>query len=93
MLKLAEDAFTGFSLAPIMLVGLSGTLLAIAGFIGVIVGLIASSNLVIAVSYATILAAIILISLSTIGQYIGRTYQQVQGRPLYIVKDKLEHEK
>lgn len=91
MLKLAEDAFTGFSLVPIMIVGTSGTLLSLVGFIGVIIGLVASSNLVVAVSYATILTGIILISLSTIGQYIGRTYQQVQGRPLYIVKEKLEH--
>ncbi|PIY17477.1 glycosyltransferase [Candidatus Dojkabacteria bacterium CG_4_9_14_3_um_filter_150_Dojkabacteria_WS6_41_13] len=91
MVKLAEDALTGFSLAPIMIVGVSGTLLAIVGGAGVIVGLFAQNLTLVALSYATILTGIILIALSTIGQYIGRTYQQVQGRPLYIVKSKLEH--
>ncbi|MFZ6022713.1 MAG: glycosyltransferase family 2 protein [Patescibacteria group bacterium] len=91
MLKLAEDAFTGFSLAPIMLIGTSGTLLAFAGMIGVIIGLITSTTLVTALSYATILTGVLLVSLATVGQYIGRTYQQVQGRPLYIVKKLLTH--
>jgi len=91
MIKLAEDALTGFSLAPIMIVGVSGTLLAMVGGVGAIIGLVMQNVTLVALSYATVLTAIILIALSTIGQYIGRTYQQVQGRPLYIVKSKLEH--
>ncbi len=91
MFRLAEDAFTGFSLAPIMMVGLSGMLLAAAGFTGTIIGLIADKSIVVLLGFITILTGIILLALATIGQYIGRTYQQVQGRPLYIVKKKLEH--
>lgn len=91
MVKLAEDALTGFSLVPIMIVGVSGTLLALAGGTGAIVGLFAQNQLLVGLGYATILTGIILIALSTIGQYIGKTFQQVQGRPLYIVKSKLEH--
>lgn len=91
MFKLAEDAFTGFSLAPIMIVGFSGTGLAITGFIGTVTGLISQHTVLILLGYMTILVGTILIALATVGQYIGRTYQQVQGRPLYIVKKKLEH--
>lgn len=93
MLRLAEDALTGFSVAPIMLVGTAGSILAFAGIIGAIIALITMQTLVLALSYATILTGIILISLATIGQYVGRTYQQVQGRPLYILKEKLVHTK
>jgi len=91
MLKLAEDAFTGFSLAPIMIVGVAGSALALVGIVGTIVGIVSRTVISMALGYATILTGVILIALSIIGQYIGRTYQQVQGRPLYILKEKLEH--
>jgi len=91
MLRLAEDAFTGFSLAPIMIVGVSGTLLSLVGMVGTIIGLFSQNAMTVTLGYGTILTGVIMISLSTIGQYIGRTYQQVQGRPLYIVKETLEH--
>jgi dolichol-phosphate mannosyltransferase len=92
MLRLAEDALTGFSIAPIMMVGTAGTVLAAAGFIAAIVGLVTGHLTVSALGYGTVLTGIIMISLSVIGQYVGKTYQQVQGRPLYIVKTRLVRE-
>ncbi|MCC7303805.1 glycosyltransferase family 2 protein [bacterium] len=91
MMRLAEDAFTGFSLAPIALVGYSGTLLAAGGFMGTIIGLLLANSIIVLLGYGTLLTSIVLLALAAIGQYIGRTYQQVQGRPLYILKKKLEH--
>lgn len=91
MFRLAEDAFTGFSLAPIMIVGVLGTLLALIGLAGTVLGLFLPSELLIIISFMTALSGVIMVSLATIGQYIGRTYQQVQDRPLYILQKKLLH--
>ena len=91
MMRLAEDAFTGFSMAPIMMVGVAGSILALVGIISAIISLIGQSLTGAAMGYATVLVGVVLLSLATIGQYIGRTFQQVQGRPLYIVKTRLTH--
>jgi dolichol-phosphate mannosyltransferase len=92
MIRLAEDAFVGFSVAPIMMIGACGTILSIIGAIAAVIGVVATQLTVAALGYATILTGILMISLATIGQYIGRTFQQVQNRPLYIVKTDLKHE-
>jgi dolichol-phosphate mannosyltransferase len=86
MFRLAEDALTGFSTYPISAVGSVGSLLSIGGLFGVIGFMITNRPLFIQMSYNTLLTGIVLIALSVIGQYTGRTYQQVQGRPLYILK-------
>jgi hypothetical protein len=35
------------------------------------------------------LGGIILLVLGVIGEYVGRIYEEVQGRPLYLIKEKL----
>lgn len=90
MVKLAEDALTGFSLAPIFMVGIAGTLLAIAGIFVSIIGLLYANILISGLGFCTALSGILMISMATIGQYTGRTYQEAQRRPLYIVRKVYE---
>jgi dolichol-phosphate mannosyltransferase len=92
MLRLAEDGLIGFSIAPIMLIGSLGAVLATVGFTAAVVGLIISNLTLISLGYMTVLTGILMISLTIIGQYVGKTFQQIQGRPLYIVKTKLDRE-
>jgi hypothetical protein len=35
------------------------------------------------------LGGIVLMVLGVIGEYIGRIYEEVQGRPLYLIKDRI----
>jgi dolichol-phosphate mannosyltransferase len=91
MLRLAEDGLTGFSVAPIMLIGTLGTILAGVGLLSSIIGLYLQHLTVVSLGYMTILTGVMMISLTVIGQYVGKTFQQIQGRPLYIVKTKLDH--
>ena len=96
MLRFSLDAITGFSYAPLQLAtsvgfGLAGlsllaivaaAILRLAG--GAIVGQASTLILVL------FLGGIQLIFLGIIGEYLGRIYDEVRGRPLYIVHDVLD---
>jgi dolichol-phosphate mannosyltransferase len=95
MLRLALTAITGFSYVPLQLA-------TIMGFISAGISLIAIPIVVIMritgsgafFGQATTLIAVLffggvqLISLGILGEYIGRIYDEVKGRPLYIVRSK-----
>jgi dolichol-phosphate mannosyltransferase len=92
MLKLALNAVTGFSYVPLQL----ATYL---GFISAAISIIAIPVIILFrllghqefLGQATTLIAVLflggvqLISLGILGEYIGRIYDEVKGRPLYIV--------
>jgi len=94
MLKLALNAITGFSYFPLQV----ATYL---GFISAGIGIVAIPIVVLErltgskafYGQATTLIAVLffggvqLISLGVLGEYIGRIYDEVKGRPLYIVRD------
>jgi glycosyltransferase involved in cell wall biosynthesis len=90
----AIDGITSFSLAPLKVwsyVGLSLSLLALiyASFL-ILRTLIYGVDLP---GYASIMVGVLflggiqLITLGVIGEYLGRVYEEVKGRPLYLVRD------
>ena len=97
MLRLAMDGITGFSSKPLTLpVGAGLGLLALAG-----AGLIALIVLVCtcgvpawlwAVDGLLLVQGVTLFFMGVQGMYLGRMYDEVKGRPLYIVADRINAE-
>lgn len=93
MLRLAVDGIVGFSAAPLWLGTIAGMLMAIAaGGYGVLaIGLkLAGVHGVPGygswMATITFLSGIQLIVIGILGQYLARIYDEVRGRPLYIVR-------
>jgi dolichol-phosphate mannosyltransferase len=97
MLRFAWDGITGFSYLPLQMATYLG--FAIAAFsalaILVVVALRVFANTEPLEGQATTLVTVLflgsvqLISLGIIGEYLGRIYNEVKGRPLYIVSNVL----
>ncbi len=97
MLRLGLDGITSFSNKPLKIsIGL-GAVLSITSFIFLIFVFVARlfDLVVMEPGYASIMCVIlfffgiVLIMLGIIGEYIGRIFEEVKGRPLYIIADKL----
>ncbi|MDD2522051.1 MAG: glycosyltransferase family 2 protein [Anaerolineaceae bacterium] len=94
MLQLALNAITGFSTYPlklltsggIFLVGLSLALLVIYLLLAIFNNFDLTYVLAIWLSLI-FLAGVLLIGMGLLGEYIGRTYDEAKGRPLYIVAE------
>jgi len=90
----AIDGITSFSLAPLKVwsyVGLSLSILAL-----IYASFLLLRTLIYGVDlpgYASIMVGVLflggiqLITLGVIGEYLGRVYEEVKGRPLYLVRD------
>ncbi|MEO8828963.1 glycosyltransferase family 2 protein [Lapillicoccus sp.] len=91
MLKLSIDSITGFSMAPLRLatfLGLGGGALAVLLALYAIVASLSGRTVAGWTSTVLIVAsvgAVQLICLGLLGEYIGRMYTQMQGRPTYFV--------
>jgi dolichol-phosphate mannosyltransferase len=94
MLKLAINAITSFSHVPLQLATYAGFILAGISLVGILVTIImrlsgSSAFLGQATTLVSVLflGGIQLIFLGIIGEYLGRIYDEVKNRPLYIVAD------
>jgi glycosyltransferase involved in cell wall biosynthesis len=93
MLKLAITAITGFSFFPLQIATIAGFIIAGLSAAGAIVVIYARLFLASQafLGQATTLVAVLflggvqLITLGIIGEYLGRIYDEVRGRPLYII--------
>jgi dolichol-phosphate mannosyltransferase len=97
MMKFALDGITSFSSRPLRIASHVGLFFAVAslalmsglvvyklsGGTGVIQGW---TSLIVAV---LLLGGLNLIAIGLLGEYIGRIYDQVKGRPTYLVKDRV----
>jgi undecaprenyl-phosphate 4-deoxy-4-formamido-L-arabinose transferase len=101
LLRLNFDLVTGFSLVPLQLFSLLGMLVAIASVLLYLVVL--SLRLLGGGSWPSLwealwdrdvlvffLLGIVLFGLGLVGEYVGRIYEQVRGRPRYVVGAVLE---
>lgn len=95
MLRFSLDAIASFSHLPLQLATYVGLLSAGLAFIGipVVVGLHFAGSYLPGFGSLTIaillLGGIQLIALGVIGEYVGRIYDEVKHRPLYIVREEL----
>jgi glycosyltransferase involved in cell wall biosynthesis len=93
MLRLAADGIMGFSVAPLKFISRLGYFISFLSFLGILytvgVKLFAPETAVPGWAFITIgmffLGGIQITMLGVLGSYIGRTYAQTQGRPLYSV--------
>jgi dolichol-phosphate mannosyltransferase len=93
MMRFAVDAITGFSIAPLIIATIIGWIMAAVGFalfLYSIVGWLLEKNLP---GWTSLMAAIGMLSgiqflvLGIIGSYLGRIYDQMKGRPLFMIRD------
>jgi len=96
MFRLAFSAITSFSTVPLRLATYTGF---VTSFMSLIVGIyfiyLKIFHNIPVLGYASIMVSIFfvggiqLLVLGIFGEYLGRTYQEVQRRPLYILKESL----
>jgi glycosyltransferase involved in cell wall biosynthesis len=100
MFKFALDAITSFSYAPLQLATYLGFVIAglsaIAALLVVLARLFMGTNPFYgqATTLVTVLflGGVQLITLGIIGEYLGRIYDEIKGRPLYLVREALGFE-
>lgn len=95
MIRFSLDAITGFSYAPLQLATTFGSLIAGISFLGILVaaivrvftgGIVGQGT---TISVVLFLGGIQLIFLGVLGEYLGRIYDEVRGRPLYVLRETL----
>ncbi len=95
MFSLALDAVTGFSVRPLRIISAAGCLVSLLSFIGIIWTFFQyfSGNTVWGWSSTLCVLCFVsgvqLISLGVVGEYIGRIYTEVKGRPRYIIAKRI----
>ena len=92
MLRLANNAITSFSFVPLRLASYFGFFLATISLVGILITvLLRLSGSEFFIGQATTLVSVLflggiqLIFLGIIGEYLGRIYDEVKERPLYLV--------
>lgn len=96
MTRFATDAITGFSYFPLQLATYFGFVTAVISVLAIFIvillrlftpgeALLGQATTLVMVLF---LGSVQLISLGIIGEYLGRIYDEVRGRPLYLVNKK-----
>ena len=98
MVRFALDAITGFSYVPLQLATTLGFLLAGLSLLGILIAAVLRLSGVAIQGQATTLIVVLLLGgiqlifLGIIGEYLGRIYDEVRARPLYVVREILDTE-
>jgi dolichol-phosphate mannosyltransferase len=93
MLRFAFDALTGFSSAPLKLASHAGLLLSLGSLLlltYIAYAFLAGQSIqgwTSLMLVVVVLGAVQMFVLALMGEYIGRLYNEVKGRPLYIVQE------
>jgi len=96
MIRFSLDAITSFSHVPLQIATSLGFGLAMVSLIGILIAIILRLFTDAIVGQATTLIMVLfmggiqLIFLGIIGEYLGRIYDEVRARPLYIVRKVLD---
>jgi dolichol-phosphate mannosyltransferase len=95
MLRFSFDAISSFSYFPLQLATVLGFLISALAFIAIPLTVIARLQGIFVPGISSTLVAVLLlggiqlITLGVVGEYVGRIYDEVKRRPLYIVRDTL----
>lgn len=97
LLRLALDGIFSFSYIPLRLATFFGLFVASGAFISILVilylrvtrGVIGTSGFTSTIIAVLFIGAIQLISVGILGEYVGRIYDEVKQRPIYIVREKI----
>ena len=96
LLRFALDGITSFSTAPLRVwsvIGFVSALVALAFAIGIIVRVMIVGREV--PGYASLMTVVLfgfaiqMIAFGVLGEYVGRLYQEVKGRPIYVVRARV----
>ena len=94
MLRLALDGFVGFSTAPLRFALTLGLVMAVASVLyGITAIAVKLAGVAYVPGYASLLVTITFLSgvqlmvIGMVGQYVGRIYDEVRARPLYLVRE------
>lgn len=95
MINLATDGIVGFSTAPLTFVLTLGVILSVLSVCGGLAGLICSLCGVTVATFVWViiamgfLAGLNMFGMGLIGVYVGRTYDEIKDRPLFIIEDRI----
>ena len=95
LLRLALDGVASFSHVPLQLatyIGFTFAILAFLGIPGAVIARLAGiyvPGIASVILVVCLLGGIQLITLGTIGEYIGRIYDEAKRRPVYVVSDRV----
>jgi glycosyltransferase involved in cell wall biosynthesis len=94
MLRFALDAVTSFSHAPLQLATLLGFAISLLAFLAIPLTIYARTQEIFVPGISSTLLVVLLlggiqlITVGIIGEYVGRIYEEVKNRPLYVVREK-----
>ncbi len=96
LMKLAYDGLLSFSVVPLRMAVYTGFGFATCAFLGGLfiiyrklvneIDVVGWASTIVIMAF---LGGLILMTLGVIGEYVGRIYDEVKQRPLYVVRDKL----
>lgn len=100
MLRLAADGVTSFSTVPLKVITRIGFVSLVLALIGIVYAValrlffpqITVSGWTMLMVVMLFLGGVQMLSLGVMGSYIGRIYNEVQQRPLYIVRNVIRHD-
>jgi polyisoprenyl-phosphate glycosyltransferase len=89
----AIDALLSFSKVPLRLIFLLGMVFTLAGMVGCGIDFVRilfgnGLGLLTVVAVMLVVGGCILASIGLVGEYVGRVYEQVKDRPLYLLKEQ-----
>ncbi len=98
MLYLAFDGITSLSVTPIRMIMWLGVIIGLLSFVGVVYSIYAHYAGFTVPGWSSIICLILflsgvqLICIGVVGEYIGKIYMEVKGRPRYIISDRTYEE-
>ncbi len=98
LVRYAVSNITNFSSAPLSLITIAGVVMCLFGLIMAVQTLVRYCNHTAVEGFTTVIllqlisAGLILLSLGIIGHYIAKIYDEVKGRPKYIVQKRTDEE-
>jgi len=93
MIRFSFDAISSFSQMPLQAATALGFIFSLIAFLGMPVAILFKATGQFVPGITTVLFAVLLlggiqlITVGIIGEYIGRIYEEVKGRPLYLLED------